>query len=125
MSKVEQKKAGYRNLKKETCDNIIKVIKELPYNDIEIDENKTIKYYEARYTQDGYAPYETLLPVAITEVIGVTISGDNELTTAHQGKYKISFKLRGYNVDFKENNSFENAMKNPLPKKGISEQCPN
>lgn len=81
-----------------------------PY--IEIDENKTIKYYEARYTQDGYAPYETLLPVAITEVIGVTISGDNELTTAHQGKYKISFKLRGYNVDFKENKSFENAMKN-------------
>ena len=57
MSQVEQKKAGYRNLNKETCDNIIKVIKELPYNDIEIDEN--ILPYIIQWLFDIYIDYES------------------------------------------------------------------
>ena len=57
MSKVEQKKAGYRNLKKETCDNIIKVIRELPYNDIETDNE--ILPYIIQWLFDIYIDYES------------------------------------------------------------------
>ena len=57
MSKVETKKAGYRNLKKETCDNIIKVIQELPYNDIETDEE--ILPYIIQWLFDIYIDYES------------------------------------------------------------------
>jgi len=57
MSKVEQKKAGYRNLKKETCDNIIKVIRELPYNDIETDNE--ILPYIIQWLFDIYIDYDS------------------------------------------------------------------
>lgn len=57
MNQVDNKQEGYRNLAKESCDNIISVINQLQYNDIEKD-NKILPYI-IQWLNDIYIDYES------------------------------------------------------------------
>jgi Leucine-rich repeat (LRR) protein len=78
--------------------------------DIEIeasDDDGLVNYYDAVYTEEGYMPFTAALPVCVTEITGITISGDEELTSGHDGNYKINLQYKGYkiesNTEFVEN----------------------
>lgn len=77
-----------------------------PETELKIDPNGKLQYFEARYQQESYTPFTTLLPVAVTQITGAYITGDTELTNKHNGNYQINLKLSGYAVDLKQNTAF-------------------
>ena len=81
-----------------------------PDTELEIDPNGGISFFEARCSKESYTPFTTRLPVAITKVVGAYITGENELTTGHEGAYQINLKLEGYNVDLDKNKGFADYL---------------
>lgn len=77
-----------------------------PETELKIDPNGKLQYFEARYQQESYTPFTTLLPVAVTQITGAYITGDTQLTNKHDGNYQINLKLSGYAVDLKQNTAF-------------------
>lgn len=82
-----------------------------PETELKIDPNGKLQYFEARYQEESYTPFTTLLPVAVTQITGVYITGDTQLTNKHDGNYQINFRLSGYAVDLKENAAFANYLR--------------
>lgn len=75
---------------------------------ISTDDPARVQGYSARYTQKSYVPFTMPVPVAVTQITGVKVSGPIELTSGHAGDYSVSLTYRGYFVE--SNNAFVEAV---------------
>ncbi|MBQ2257871.1 MAG: hypothetical protein II247_04240 [Lachnospiraceae bacterium] len=58
-----------------------------------------IQYYSATYTEEGYEPFTTRLPVAVTRITGVDIAGKNVINPGKQESYDILYEYIGSGID--------------------------
>ena len=67
-----------------------------------------VQRYTAKYSRESYTSFNMPLPVAVTQITGITVSGPTELTTGHIGDFSASLSYRGYHVE--SNKSFVAAV---------------
>lgn len=72
------------------------------------DNPAQVQGYSARYTQKSYVPFTMPVPVAVTQITGVKVSGPIELTSGKEGEYSVSLTYRGYFVE--SNKAFVEAV---------------
>lgn len=63
------------------------------------DNAAPIQYYMANYTKDGYKAFDSLLPVAVSKLTGITVEGDKTITAEKEKEYQIIEKYTGYQTD--------------------------
>ncbi len=72
------------------------------------DDPSKVQGYSARYSQKSYVPFTMPVPVAVTQITGVKVSGPIELTSGKEGDYSVSLTYRGYFVE--SNKAFVEAV---------------
>lgn len=72
------------------------------------DAPEEVHGYSARYSQKSYVPFTMPVPVAVTQITGVKVTGPIELTSGHEGDYGVSLTYRGYFVE--SNQAFVEAV---------------
>lgn len=63
------------------------------------DAPATVQRYSAKYSQDGYVSFTTPIPVAVTQITGISLSGPEQITAGHEGEYSVSIAYDGYYVE--------------------------
>lgn len=69
-----------------------------------------VQRYSARYSQESYVSFTMPIPVAVTQITGVSISGPMDITAEHEGEYNVSLIYKGYYVE--SNAAFVEAVDN-------------
>lgn len=72
------------------------------------DAPEEVQRYTARYSKKNYTSFNAPLPVAVTQITGVEVSGPNELSKGKDGEYTAKLKYKGYYVW--SNKAFSDAL---------------
>ena len=59
-------------------------------------DNTPTQRFSAVYTRDGYEAFTAMLPVAVTEIIKIEISGSDEITQEETQRYAVEIFGKGY-----------------------------
>lgn len=60
------------------------------------DNSAPIQYFMATYQAEGYEPFDALLPVAVSKLTKITLSGNTNLVTGCTDNYTIKYVYTGY-----------------------------
>ncbi|MDE7184761.1 MAG: hypothetical protein K2O40_09880, partial [Lachnospiraceae bacterium] len=61
--------------------------------------NDELQYCWATYTEEGYQPFEARLPVAVTHITGVEVTGKKLINQGQKEDYKISYLYTGADIN--------------------------
>ena len=62
----------------------------------------TIQYYGATYTQEGYESFSARLPVAVTRITGINIEGRNLVNRGKEETYQVTYDYVGRDITWEE-----------------------
>lgn len=74
-------------------------------SDLSLTASDTLQYCWATYTEEGYQPFSARLPVAVTRIIGVDVSGKRLINQGQKENYKVTYEYVGADINtpkFKE-----------------------
>ncbi len=68
-------------------------------DDLSLTASDELQYCWATYTEEGYQPFSARLPVAVTRIIGVDVTGKKLINQGQKENYKITYQYVGADIN--------------------------